>query len=165
MESCAFLSGWHCSPGSTGCARLLVPSSLLHWGIFLFFFFGQRKGPLFCLVSGIWAWQLQRSAERLGTAAARQLWQGLNRTEPNRAGLGKVARARSCRWAGPSETAMWLPALLPARLCAGDGNGDMKHVCAASRSPAEFPTVIILLPSLPAGCQRGGLITAPLLFK
>lgn len=54
---------------------------------------------------------------------------------------------------------------LPARLCAGDGNGDMKHVCAASRSRAEFPTVIILLPSLPAGCQRGGLITAPLLFK
>lgn len=38
---------------------------------------------------------------------------------------------------------------LPARLCAGDGNGDMKHVCAASRSRAEFPTVIILLPSLP----------------
>lgn len=110
-------------------------------------------------------------------AVAWQLRQGPggdepNRTEPNQAGPGRAglgsrhqaAAACNCRWPGPGLDGHVIPCL-PACLCAGDGNGDMKHVCAASRSRAEFPTVIILLPSLPAGCQRGGLITAPLLFK
>lgn len=138
--------------------------------------FGQRKGPLLCSAlserrlslatlpqHGV-AWHACSTAARAVTGRRRTEPSG---TEPGRAGpaMGhRATTARNCRWPGPGLGSHVIPRP-PARLCAGAGNGDMKHVCAASRSRAEFPTVIILLPSLPAGCQRGGPITAPLLFK
>lgn len=163
-------------PAVLGVPGQPAPLSLLHWGL-LFFWLVQRPFAFFSALrakaepgnpSATWAAWHGRGTAAQGRLGGSELNRAeLNQAEPNRTGSAwgwgtGPPRHVVAAGLGPAYAAMWSPACL----CAGNGNGDTKHVCAASRSRAEFPTVIIiLLPSLPAGCQRGGLITAPLLFK
>lgn len=107
MGSCHFLSGWHCSPSSTACARATGSPEPASLGSFPLFF-GQHEGPLLCSVSGGRAWQPHRSPARLVTAAAWQLRQGLGGSEPNRTELNRTGLGRAGAGA-PGRHGMSLP--------------------------------------------------------